>query len=184
MIEPMTMLRPDHREGEHTTAPRGCDVPRTRRNTSDSSPNRIVMSVPVMDSGKVAGPLLHWAPSAGQVAVRTPLGDAGTNRVANGWRRSDRHLDEPYLSVVDGTPIADPRSISQPLGPLGPSEQLASLGPYFDDTDHSAGAAFNLDGPTSEEVRRFLIDDARQCGPNGSTFATWPVPLGGVGVDR
>lgn len=116
-----------------------------------------------MDSGKVVGSLLHWAPSAGQVAVRTPLGDAGMNRIANGWRTSGRHLDEPYPFVVDGTPTADPRSISQRLGLLGPTEQLASLGPYFDDTDHSARCSVQprrsdlRGGPTIPHRRRTSV---------------------------
>jgi len=45
------------------------------------------------------------------------------------------------------------------LGPTG--NRLAELGPYFDDaTPTPWGAAVNLDGPGSDEVRRFLLDSA------------------------
>ncbi len=47
------------------------------------------------------------------------------------------------------------------LGPVGNS--LHEFGPYFTDTYHSPwGDAVNLDGPGSDEVRRFIIDNALQ----------------------
>lgn len=45
------------------------------------------------------------------------------------------------------------------LGPSG--NYLPELGPYFTDRHHTPwGAAVNLDGPGSDEVRRFVIDNA------------------------
>ncbi|MCU1400465.1 MAG: treZ [Acidimicrobiales bacterium] len=47
------------------------------------------------------------------------------------------------------------------LGPVGNS--LRIFGPYFTDAYHSPwGDAVNLDGPGSDEVRRFIIDNALQ----------------------
>ena len=47
------------------------------------------------------------------------------------------------------------------LGPVGNS--LSRFGPYFTDAYHSPwGDAVNLDGPGSDEVRRFIIDNALQ----------------------
>ncbi|MCU1392323.1 MAG: treZ [Ilumatobacteraceae bacterium] len=47
------------------------------------------------------------------------------------------------------------------LGPVGNS--LHAFGPYFTDQYHSPwGDAVNLDGPGSDEVRRFIIDNALQ----------------------
>ena len=47
------------------------------------------------------------------------------------------------------------------LGPEG--NHLASFGPYFTDAHHTPwGPAVNLDGPGSDEVRAFVIDNARQ----------------------
>lgn len=47
------------------------------------------------------------------------------------------------------------------LGPVGNS--LGRFGPYFTDTYHSPwGDAVNLDGAGSDEVRRFIIDNALQ----------------------
>ncbi|CAG7574433.1 maltooligosyltrehalose trehalohydrolase [Barrientosiimonas humi] len=46
------------------------------------------------------------------------------------------------------------------LGPSG--NYLATFGPYFTDAHHTPwGWAVNLDGPDSDEVRRFLLDNAR-----------------------
>lgn len=46
------------------------------------------------------------------------------------------------------------------LGPSG--NHLAEFGPYFSDTHHTPwGAGVNLDGPGSDEVRRFFLDNAR-----------------------
>ena len=45
------------------------------------------------------------------------------------------------------------------LGPVG--NFLPEFGPYFSDRHHTGwGAALNFDGPGSEEVRRFVIDNA------------------------
>ena len=45
------------------------------------------------------------------------------------------------------------------LGPVG--NFLSEFGPYFSDTHHTGwGSAINFDGPASEEVRRFVIDNA------------------------
>jgi maltooligosyltrehalose trehalohydrolase len=45
------------------------------------------------------------------------------------------------------------------LGPSG--NYLGEFGPYFTDRYHTAwGAAVNVDGPGSDEVRRFIIDNA------------------------
>jgi maltooligosyltrehalose trehalohydrolase len=45
------------------------------------------------------------------------------------------------------------------LGPDG--NYLGELGPYFTDRHHTPwGPAINLDGPGSDEVRRFLVDNA------------------------
>ncbi len=45
------------------------------------------------------------------------------------------------------------------LGPIG--NFLAEFGPYFSETHHTLwGAALNFDGPGSDEVRRFVIDNA------------------------
>lgn len=45
------------------------------------------------------------------------------------------------------------------LGPVG--NFLAEFGPYFTDRHHTTwGAALNFDGPGSNEVRRFVIDNA------------------------
>jgi maltooligosyltrehalose trehalohydrolase len=45
------------------------------------------------------------------------------------------------------------------LGPVG--NFLSEFGPYFSDRHHTAwGAGFNFDGPDSDEVRRFVIDNA------------------------
>ncbi|MEP6752999.1 MAG: malto-oligosyltrehalose trehalohydrolase [Candidatus Dormiibacterota bacterium] len=45
------------------------------------------------------------------------------------------------------------------LGPVG--NFLSEFGPYFSERHHTAwGAAFNFDGPGSDEVRRFVIDNA------------------------
>jgi maltooligosyltrehalose trehalohydrolase len=45
------------------------------------------------------------------------------------------------------------------LGPVG--NFLSEFGPYFSDRHHTDwGAAFNFDGPASDEVRRFVIDNA------------------------
>ena len=47
------------------------------------------------------------------------------------------------------------------LGPEG--NYLGEFGPYFTDAYRTPwGSAINLDGPGSDEVRRFLIDNARQ----------------------
>ena len=47
------------------------------------------------------------------------------------------------------------------LGPVGNS--LSRFGPYFTDAYHTPwGEAVNLDGPGSDEVRRFVIDNALQ----------------------
>jgi maltooligosyltrehalose trehalohydrolase len=47
------------------------------------------------------------------------------------------------------------------LGPSG--NHLARFGPYFTDAYHTPwGPAVNLDGPGSDEVRRFLVDNALQ----------------------
>ena len=47
------------------------------------------------------------------------------------------------------------------LGPVGNS--LHAFGPYFTDAYHSPwGEAVNLDGPGSDQVRRFIIDNALQ----------------------
>jgi maltooligosyltrehalose trehalohydrolase len=47
------------------------------------------------------------------------------------------------------------------LGPEG--NHLPAFGPYFTERHHTPwGPAVNLDGPGSTEVRRFLIDNARQ----------------------
>jgi maltooligosyltrehalose trehalohydrolase len=46
------------------------------------------------------------------------------------------------------------------LGPEG--NHLGDYGPYFTDFYHTAwGAPFNLDGPNSDEVRRYIVDNAR-----------------------
>ena len=46
------------------------------------------------------------------------------------------------------------------LGPSG--NYLAEFGPYFTDRHHTPwGEAVNLDGPGSDEVRRFVLDNAR-----------------------
>ncbi len=46
------------------------------------------------------------------------------------------------------------------LGPSG--NYLGTFGPYFTDAHHTPwGWAVNLDGPASDEVRRYLIDNAR-----------------------
>jgi maltooligosyltrehalose trehalohydrolase len=45
------------------------------------------------------------------------------------------------------------------LGPVG--NFLSEYGPYFSDRHHTDwGAAFNFDGPASDEVRRFVVDNA------------------------
>jgi maltooligosyltrehalose trehalohydrolase len=45
------------------------------------------------------------------------------------------------------------------LGPEG--NYLAEFGPYFSDSHRTAwGTGFNLDGPDSDEVRRYLVDNA------------------------
>jgi maltooligosyltrehalose trehalohydrolase len=45
------------------------------------------------------------------------------------------------------------------LGPVG--NFLAEFGPYFTDRHHTDwGAGFNFDGPESDEVRRFVLDNA------------------------
>ena len=45
------------------------------------------------------------------------------------------------------------------LGPVG--NFLSEFGPYFSDRDATAwGTAFNFDGPGSDEVRRFIVDNA------------------------
>jgi maltooligosyltrehalose trehalohydrolase len=45
------------------------------------------------------------------------------------------------------------------LGPAG--NYLAEFGPYFSERDHTNwGSAVNFDGPGSDEVRRFVIDNA------------------------
>ena len=45
------------------------------------------------------------------------------------------------------------------LGPVG--NFLSEFGPYFSETHTTAwGGAFNFDGPGSEEVRRFVVDNA------------------------
>ncbi|HEY3085840.1 MAG TPA: malto-oligosyltrehalose trehalohydrolase [Candidatus Dormibacteraeota bacterium] len=45
------------------------------------------------------------------------------------------------------------------LGPVG--NFLADFGPYFSETHHTPwGAAVNFDGPGSDEVRRFVVDNA------------------------
>jgi maltooligosyltrehalose trehalohydrolase len=45
------------------------------------------------------------------------------------------------------------------LGPVG--NFLSEFGPYFSDRHHTDwGAAFNFDGPASDEVRRFVVDNA------------------------
>ena len=45
------------------------------------------------------------------------------------------------------------------LGPVG--NFLSEFGPYFSDRHTTAwGAAFNFDGPGSDEVRRFIVDNA------------------------
>ena len=45
------------------------------------------------------------------------------------------------------------------LGPVG--NFLSEFGPYFSDRHSTAwGAAFNFDGPGSDEVRRFVVDNA------------------------
>jgi maltooligosyltrehalose trehalohydrolase len=45
------------------------------------------------------------------------------------------------------------------LGPIG--NFLAEFGPYFSETHHTLwGAALNLDGRDSDEVRRFVVDNA------------------------
>ncbi|HET9070576.1 MAG TPA: malto-oligosyltrehalose trehalohydrolase [Acidimicrobiales bacterium] len=47
------------------------------------------------------------------------------------------------------------------LGPAG--NYLAEYGPYFTDRYHTPwGSAVNFDGPGSDEVRRFVVDNARQ----------------------
>lgn len=47
------------------------------------------------------------------------------------------------------------------LGPVG--NYLGQFGPYFTERYHTPwGAAVNLDGPESDEVRAFLVDNARQ----------------------
>ncbi|MST33711.1 malto-oligosyltrehalose trehalohydrolase, partial [Acidimicrobiaceae bacterium USS-CC1] len=47
------------------------------------------------------------------------------------------------------------------LGPAG--NYLAEYGPYFTDRYHTPwGSAVNFDGPGSDEVRRFVLDNARQ----------------------
>jgi maltooligosyltrehalose trehalohydrolase len=44
------------------------------------------------------------------------------------------------------------------LGPVG--NFLSEFGPYFSDRHHTDwGAAFNFDGPASDEVRRFVVDN-------------------------
>ena len=45
------------------------------------------------------------------------------------------------------------------LGPEG--NYLREFGPYFSDRYRTAwGEGFNLDGPDSDEVRRYLVDNA------------------------
>jgi len=45
------------------------------------------------------------------------------------------------------------------LGPVG--NFLSEFGPYFSDHHHTPwGAGFNLDGPASDQVRRFVLDNA------------------------
>jgi maltooligosyltrehalose trehalohydrolase len=44
---------------------------------------------------------------------------------------------------------------------LGPGERLSRFGPYFSERHRTPwGAAFDLDGPARDEVRRFLCDNA------------------------
>jgi maltooligosyltrehalose trehalohydrolase len=91
---------------------------------------------------------------------------------AQGWGYDGAALWAPHPAY--GTPVALKRFVARAhalglavlldvvynhLGPDG--NYLGEFGPYFTDRYHTPwGSAINLDGPGSDEVRRFFVDNA------------------------
>src|SRR5436305_926858 len=108
-----------------------------------------------------------WAPNADDVQVEVrPAADDGQlaaaethpmNRVSDSgyWETSlpELRAGSDYAFRLDGD------DVSTPLGPDG--NYLPRLGPYFTESHTTPwGAAVNLDAPGSDEVRRFIVDNA------------------------
>lgn len=105
-----------------------------------------VTALELMPIAEFAG-LRNWGYDG--VALYTPHGGYGG---ADGLRRLVDAAHRAGLAVVLDV-------VYNHLGPEG--NYLPDFGPYFSDRHRTAwGDGFNLDGPESDEVRRYLVDNA------------------------